>query len=51
MTSISSYGLITEQKKGAYKYFVDLDGSMQPVASKTAYIDEVSSVSNYAGFV
>jgi hypothetical protein len=35
------YGLVTEQKKGAYKYFVDLGDRMEVAQSKTAYVDEV----------
>jgi hypothetical protein len=35
------YGLVTDQKKGAYKYFVDLDEGMEVVTVRTAYIDEV----------
>src|SRR6266404_837118 len=35
------YGLVTEQKKGAYKYFVDLGDKMEVVDSRTTYVDEV----------
>jgi ATP-dependent DNA helicase 2 subunit 1 len=35
------YGLVTEQKKGAYKYFVDLGDRMEMAQSKTSYIDQV----------
>jgi len=38
---VKGYGLVTEQKKGAYKYFVDLGDRMEVVVSRTAYIDEV----------
>jgi ATP-dependent DNA helicase 2 subunit 1 len=38
---IKGYGLITEQKKGAYKYFVDLGDRMEVVESRTTYVDEV----------
>lgn len=38
---MSRYGLITEQKKGAYRYFADLGSKMEVVASRTAYVDEV----------
>jgi hypothetical protein len=36
------YGLVTEQKKGAYKYFVDLGDRMEVAGVKTVYLDEVS---------
>jgi len=35
------YGLVTEQKKGAYKYFVDLGDRMEVATVRTTYIDEV----------
>jgi ATP-dependent DNA helicase 2 subunit 1 len=35
------YGLVTEQKKGAYKYFVDLGDKMEVVESRTTRVDEV----------
>lgn len=35
------YGLVTEQKKGEYKYFVDLGDSMEVATVRTTYIDEV----------
>ena len=35
------YGLVTEQKKGTYKYFVDLGDRMEVAAVRTTYIDEV----------
>ncbi|KAH9964727.1 ku70-like protein [Lactifluus volemus] len=37
---IKGYGLITEQKKGAYKYFADLGDKMEVVESHTTYVDE-----------
>jgi ATP-dependent DNA helicase 2 subunit 1 len=38
---IKGYGLVTEQKKGAYKYFVDLGDTMEVVESRTMHVDEV----------
>ena len=35
------YGLITEQRKGSYKYFIDLGDRMEVVEPRTAYVDEV----------
>jgi len=35
------YGLVTEQKKGAYKYFVDLGDRMEVATVRTVYVDEV----------
>lgn len=32
---------MTEQKKGAYKYFVDLGDRLENVVSRTSYVDEV----------
>ena len=40
-STTSRYGLIIEQKKGAYRYFADVDGKMDAVASRTSYVDEV----------
>lgn len=40
-----SYGLITEQKKGSYKYFIDLGDHMEVANSRTVYLDEVLSYS------
>ncbi|OSC96961.1 ku70-like protein [Trametes coccinea BRFM310] len=37
---VKGYGLITEQKKGAYRYFADLGDRVEPVISRTAYVDE-----------
>ena len=36
------YGLVTEQKKGSYKYFMDTGDSLEVVEPKTLYVDEVS---------
>lgn len=38
----SSYGLVTEQKRGPYKYFMDLGDRLDVVEPKTLYVDEVS---------
>ncbi|RPD54794.1 ku70-like protein [Lentinus tigrinus ALCF2SS1-7] len=37
---VKGYGLITEQKRGAYRYFADLGDRMEVVGSRTAYVDE-----------
>ncbi|EIW83647.1 Ku DNA-binding complex, Ku70 subunit [Coniophora puteana RWD-64-598 SS2] len=37
---VKGYGLVTEQKKGSYKYFVDLGDRMEVAESRTVYIDE-----------
>ncbi|TFK34525.1 SPOC like C-terminal domain-containing protein [Crucibulum laeve] len=37
---IKGYGLVTEQKKGTYKYFVDLGDRMEVAEVRTVYIDE-----------
>ncbi|KDR78542.1 hypothetical protein GALMADRAFT_243950 [Galerina marginata CBS 339.88] len=37
---IKGYGLVTEQKKGAYKYFVDLGDKMEVATVRTTYVDE-----------
>ncbi|KAF8224427.1 Ku DNA-binding complex, Ku70 subunit [Tricholoma matsutake] len=37
---IKGYGLVTEQKKGMYKYFVDLGDRMEVATVRTIYIDE-----------
>ncbi|KAI9001483.1 ku70-like protein [Trametes punicea] len=37
---IKGYGLITEQKKGTYRYFADRGDKVEPVVSRTAYVDE-----------
>ncbi|KAJ7637214.1 SPOC like C-terminal domain-containing protein [Mycena rosella] len=38
---VKGYGLVTEQKKGAYKYFVDLGERMEVATVRTTYVDEV----------
>ena len=38
---VKGYGLVTEQKKGTYRYFVDLGDRMEVAESRTAYVDEV----------
>jgi ATP-dependent DNA helicase 2 subunit 1 len=38
---VKGYNLVTEQKKGTYKYFVDLGDKMEVVESRTTYVDEV----------
>jgi hypothetical protein len=35
------YGLVTEQKKGVYKYFVDTGEGMEVANVRTIYVDEV----------
>ncbi|KAI0308968.1 Ku DNA-binding complex Ku70 subunit, partial [Amylostereum chailletii] len=37
---VKGYGLVTEQKKGAYRYFVDLGDRMEVAESRTVYVDE-----------
>ncbi|KAF9048932.1 SPOC like C-terminal domain-containing protein [Panaeolus papilionaceus] len=37
---VKGYGLITEQKKGSYKYFMDLGDRMEVTTVKTTYVDE-----------
>ncbi|KAI1792117.1 ku70-like protein [Ganoderma leucocontextum] len=37
---VKGYGLITEQKKGAYRYFADVGGKIEVVTSRTSYVDE-----------
>ncbi|KAH0833364.1 SPOC like C-terminal domain-containing protein [Lanmaoa asiatica] len=41
---IKGYGLITEQKKGSYKYFIDLGDRMEVANSRTVYVDEDQQV-------
>jgi len=41
MSIYCRYGLVTEQKKGAYKYFVDLGDKMEVATVRTSYVDEV----------
>jgi hypothetical protein len=38
------YGLVTEQKKGSYRLFYDAGDHLEPVSTKSSYIDEVSFV-------
>lgn len=42
-TLLNSYGLVTEQKKGNYKYFVDLGDRMEVAESRTVYSYQVST--------
>ncbi|CAK5275225.1 unnamed protein product [Mycena citricolor] len=37
---VKGYGLVTEQKKGQYKYFVDLGDRMEVAISRTQYVDQ-----------
>ncbi|KAF8071492.1 SPOC like C-terminal domain-containing protein [Lyophyllum atratum] len=37
---VKGYGLVTEQKKGTYKYFVDLGDRMEVATVRTVYVDE-----------
>ncbi|KIM88015.1 hypothetical protein PILCRDRAFT_3721 [Piloderma croceum F 1598] len=37
---VKGYGLVIEQKKGAYKYFVDLDDRIEVAGVKTLYLDD-----------
>lgn len=37
---VKGYGLISEQKKGSYKYFIDLGDRMEVAVSRTVYIDQ-----------
>ncbi|KAN0092527.1 SPOC like C-terminal domain containing protein [Tylopilus felleus] len=41
---VKGYGLITEQKKGSYKYFIDLGDHMEVANSRTVYLDEAQQV-------
>ncbi|KAH9917274.1 ku70-like protein [Fomitopsis serialis] len=41
---VKGYGLITEQKRGAYKYFAELGGRMEVANSRTVYVDEDTQV-------
>ena len=41
LTTVYRYGLVTEQKKGSYKYFIDLGDRMEVATVKTSYVDEV----------
>ncbi|KAI6109983.1 SPOC like C-terminal domain-containing protein [Pisolithus sp. B1] len=37
---VKGYGLVTEQKKGSYLYFIDLGDRMEVARSRTVYVDE-----------
>ncbi|EJD06786.1 ku70-like protein [Fomitiporia mediterranea MF3/22] len=37
---VKGYGLVTEQKKGHYKYFMDMGDRLEVVEPKTLYVDE-----------
>ncbi|KAF9818760.1 hypothetical protein IEO21_02540 [Rhodonia placenta] len=37
---VKGYGLVTEQKKGSYKYFVDFGDRMEVAVTRTTYVDE-----------
>ncbi|CAL1715872.1 unnamed protein product [Somion occarium] len=37
---VKGYGLVTEQKKGTYRYFMDLEDRMEVAESRTLYVDE-----------
>lgn len=37
---VKGYGLVTEQRKGSYLYFLDLGDKMEVASSRTAYVDE-----------
>ncbi|PPQ83990.1 hypothetical protein CVT25_000536 [Psilocybe cyanescens] len=37
---IKGYGLVTEQKKGTYKYFADVDNELKVATSRTIYAEE-----------
>ena len=41
LLTLCSYGLVTEQRKGTYKYFVDLGDRMEEARVRTVYVDEV----------
>ena len=44
---VKGYGLVTEQKKGLYRYFADLGDMMEVVDTRTAFMDEVRFSINY----
>jgi ATP-dependent DNA helicase 2 subunit 1 len=46
LSQLYSYGLITEQKKGQYKYFADLGDRMEVAEARTTYADEVKQQAN-----
>ncbi|KAF8599114.1 Ku DNA-binding complex, Ku70 subunit [Ceratobasidium sp. AG-I] len=37
---IKGYGLVTEQKKGTYRYFANMGKSIEEATAKTTYVDE-----------
>lgn len=37
---VKGYGLVTEQRKGPYLYFIDLGDKMEVARSRTVYVDE-----------
>ncbi|KIK60138.1 hypothetical protein GYMLUDRAFT_200779 [Collybiopsis luxurians FD-317 M1] len=37
---VKGYGLVTEQKKGEYRYFVDMGDRLEPAVVKSAVLDE-----------
>lgn len=39
--NLARYGLVTEQKKGNYKYFIDTGDHLEAVEPKTLYVDKV----------
>jgi len=41
---MGSYGLVTVQAKGAYKYFADQGQTLDEVTTKTVYLDEVGFI-------
>lgn len=51
VTLLARYGLITEQKKGTYKYFIDLGDRMEVATSRTVYVDEVRQISSISGVI
>jgi hypothetical protein len=38
-----SYGLVSEHRKGAYKYFSNMGRTIEEAAPRTVYVDEVRS--------
>ncbi|THH23094.1 hypothetical protein EUX98_g8084 [Antrodiella citrinella] len=38
---VKGYGLVTEQKKGTYRYFVDVGHKMELAGSRTTYVDNI----------
>ena len=36
-----SYGLVTEQKKGAYRYFAETENGIKVAESRTLYVNAV----------